>query len=461
MNPVRRAWSFVRSYTRRMAACTIATESFLPWTLALFDAVARHHPDAARVLLYVRTASEPRRLPSIEGVHVIGVEDLADAATEADLRRRYGIAELCFAFKPRLLRHCLERFGERAYYLDSDLCIVAPLTEAACALEIAPIVLTPHLDTPIPRDGRLPTELTVSRAGSCNAGFVAVADSYETAEFLAWWDERVAHWGYVAPEFGYQGDQKWLDLAPSLFPGALLLRDPGTNVGSWNLHGRPITRKRGRICANGRPLSVFHFSGFDPDRPEVLSKYQNRARLADQPVLAELAREYAAQVVGARPRAAALAWVDRPGPPPPARVATYAPGAMADEDYRATYSVSVPPFSFESGEEIAADVVVTNASTRHWAVGQAPDGSAGIALSWHLLNGDGGMLAWENHRNYLPHDLAPGESVRMRIGIKAMLVPGRYLLQFDLAHEGHAWFSLKGSESPLARVLVGIFDADS
>jgi len=459
MKALLRAIRRARAQRRRSVFCTIATEAYLPWTLVLFEALARHHPGAARVLLYVRAAGEAARLPVIEGAHVIAVEDLVDASTEEDLRRKYTLAELCFAFKPRLLTRCLDRFGERAYYLDSDLHVVSPLEEAAIGLETAAAVLTPHLDTPIPGDGRLPSELTVSRSGAFNAGFVGVRDSGETRAFLGWWAARVARYGYVAPEFGYQGDQKWLDLAPTLFTGVAILRDPGSNVGGWNLHGRRIERGEGGYTANGRPLAFVHFSGFDPERPQVLSRYQNRIRLEDQPALAELAREYAALVLAARPRAAALPWSSRPQPPAPAGAATWAEGPMADEDYRAGYVVEIPQGSYESGEEIPARVVITNASTRTWHVGRGPDGSGGIALSWHLRNQDAEVLSWENNRFYLPRDLGPGESLEMRVGIKAMLVPGRYILEFDLVHEGSAWFLLKGSAAPREMVYVGLFPA--
>ena len=41
---------------------------------------------------------------------------------------------------------------------------------------------------------------------------------------------------------------------------------------------------------NGRPLRFFHFSGFDPGRPFILSKHQTRIRLPDEPVLADCVR---------------------------------------------------------------------------------------------------------------------------------------------------------------------------
>ena len=45
--------------------------------------------------------------------------------------------------------------------------------------------------------------------------------------------------------------------------------------------------------ADGRPLSFFHFSGFDPTRPKTLSKHQNRLEVEPGSDLAELLADFA------------------------------------------------------------------------------------------------------------------------------------------------------------------------
>lgn len=448
-----------RSRKRRPVFCTVATESFLPWAQVLFEAVGRHHPGSARALVYVRAEGEAHRAPVIEGVSVIVIEDLVDAALETDLRRRYGMAELCFALKPRLLRHCLDHHGERVIYLDSDIDLQAPLQESLIALEGASVVLTPHLDAPMPRDGMLPSEVTILRAGSCNAGFVAVAESPETRAFLSWWGERAALWGFVAPEAGYQGDQKWLDLAPALFPCVTLLRDPGSNVGTWNLHSRTVARGKSGYVANGAPLAFFHFSGFDPANPARLSKYQNRHHLEHQPALAALAADYARRLLEARARAATLAWrVDRPAEAAQA-LGTFAEGPMPQQAYRAAFDVETPAGTHAAGEEIVARVRLTNASPHPWPVAASADGRGGLALSWHTRDWDGTVLRWENRRYPLPRDLAPGESVDLMVGLRAPDAPGRYQVQLDLVHEGITWFSTRGSAVATFPIYVGYFEA--
>jgi hypothetical protein len=300
--------------------------------------------------------------------------------------------------------------------------------------------------------------VTILRAGSFNAGFVAVSESPEARSFLEWWASRTAHWGFVAPERGYQGDQKWLDLAPSLFRGVVALRDPGSNVGAWSLHARRVERGAAGLTVNGSPLAFFHFSGFDPDDPSRLSRYQNRVRLEDHPAVAELAADFARRIVAARPRAAALAWTPRAGPPPGGPQAPALEGPMPHEAYKQSFTLQPPEGSFDTGEEIALAIRVTNASQHAWPVAQRADGSGGIAISFHLYDAEERQFKWENQRFALPADLAPGESVEVILGIRAPDMPGVYHVEPDLVHEGVTWFSAQEPATLRFPVYVGLFE---
>ncbi len=450
-SPLRRWLRGIRSQSRSLAFCTIATRDFLPWAIVLFDSIRRHHPSARLSLLYVGRDDEPSQLPDLEGVEVLATRALVNAETEATLRRRYTVPEFCFSLKPRLLLHALDHGAERAIYLDSDIDVLAPLEEALISLEASSAVITPHLDAPLPMDGKLPNEVTILRAGSCNLGFVGVVDCEE--------DSRVARWGFVAPEAGYQGDQKWMDLAPSLFPGVALLRDPGSNVACWNLHSRPVVFEGTQAKVHGRPLAFFHFSGFDPDQPGVLSRYENRNRLVDHPAVAALAIGFARRIVAARARADALCWRELPGEIGPTTAkATLAGGALDPAAYRAELLAQPVAGSYATGEEVVVPVKVRNASPEPWPVARAADGAGGIALSWHVRDMAGTVLAWENRRCYLPHDLAAGAALDMVVGVRAPPAPGRYVVEFDMVHEGHTWFATHGSPTASLVVLVGLFD---
>ncbi|HYC36883.1 MAG TPA: hypothetical protein VEC19_10705 [Usitatibacter sp.] len=448
-----------RAATRRVVFCTIATPDYLSWALSLFDSVRRHHPRATLLLLAVGRNADDRAVPRLDGVEVIWTRHLVDAASEAALRRRYTMSELCFSLKPRLLRYALEHFGDRAIYLDSDIYVCNPLTEALLALESASAAITPHLDRAIPMDGKLPSDLTILRAGTFNLGFVAVAADAHARAFLDWWDERVVRWGFVAPEAGYLGDQKWIDLVPSLFPAVAVLRDPGSNLGYWNLHSRRVARKpSGRWLANRAPLAFVHLSGFDPRHPARLSRFENRFDPGDNPEVLELAREFAAHFEKAGARASRVEWQSTgESAAPAAGSASHAENALVLEAYRARIGPSFAGGILGTGEEAVMRVTVGNDSPHPWPVARAPGGGGGIALTWHLLDERGAPLVFDNARFFLPRDLQPGESVDVPVGIRVPLRPGLYFIEFDLVHEGHAWFADHGSPKPRVELLVDAF----
>lgn len=89
------------------------------------------------------------------------------------------------------------------------------------------------------------------------------------------------------------------DWVPSLFEHTVL-RDPGLNVAYWNIPERNIRRDRtGQVFAGTAPLKFFHFSGYDPHTPWLLSKHAGpkpRVRLADHPVIEDLCAQYAAEL---------------------------------------------------------------------------------------------------------------------------------------------------------------------
>jgi hypothetical protein len=80
-------------------------------------------------------------------------------------------------------------------------------------------------------------------------------------------------------------EQRWLDLAPALFEDVCVLRDPAANVGHWNLPERRSVGAR-----------VIRFSGFDPDRPETVTRYSDRLSLDDLGELAATFEQYAASL---------------------------------------------------------------------------------------------------------------------------------------------------------------------
>lgn len=410
------------------------------------------------VLLFVEMDPGDTSVPQWPGVQVVGVRDLVDGEEERRLRRRYTIAEFCFALKPRLLLHAIDRVAERAVYLDSDILAYSRFDEVFVALERSSIALTPHLDTPLPDDGRLPSDMTILRSGAFNMGFVGAAATARARVILEWWDRRVRRWGYVSPEAGYQGDQKWMDLAVGVFPDIGIVRDPGYNVAYWNLHSRSLAATESGITVQGVPLVFFHFSGYDPSQPERLSRFTNRIRLEEHPVARQLVQDYIALVATARSGMASPS----PEPPLPATskpptTGTVAPDILPAQAYQAKIVVDSELGVLETTEEAELQVTVTNVSPFHWPVAREDDGRGGIFLSWHLRRDTNEILQWDNPRFAFRGDLPPGGSETIEVFFRAPASTGKYVLEFDLLHEGLAWFAEHGSQPYRFRLGVGVF----
>lgn len=212
----------------------------------------------------------------------------------------YGVTELATALKPFLLRHLLDRGYSSVGYLDPDIWVLAPFSEAFEAAEASTLALTPHTLEPVPRDGLQISERTIMQAGIFNLGFVAVSPG--ATHFLQWWQERLATDAVIDFENALFTDQRWVDWVPALFDHAVL-KDPGLNVAYWNLHERPLGRAAdGTLTVCGAPLKFVHFSGFDPEEPWRLSRFTGEAPrvvVGDDAELQELCRQYAGRLTAA------------------------------------------------------------------------------------------------------------------------------------------------------------------
>jgi len=68
-------------------------------------------------------------------------------------------------------------------------------------------------------------------------------------------------------------------------------------------------------------------------------------------------------------------------------------------------------------------------------------GATRVAISYHWLSASGERLVQEGLRSALPHDVAPGETVEVRVSVATPKQPGHYLLEIDALRERIAWFS--------------------
>jgi hypothetical protein len=276
--------------------CTIIAKNYVAFARVLAESFKQAHPDGNCTVLviddpsgHINPAEEPFELLTIDQ---IGLPDPMRMAAW------YDVMELSTAVKPWLLRTLLARPDyDHVVYLDPDIRIFAPLEEIERRVAEHDVVLTPHFNKPLPRDGHKPAEEDILIAGSYNLGFIALRAGQTAEELLDWWSERLETHCLNEPEVGRFVDQRWIDLVPGIWPDIDVLRDPSYNIAYWNLATRDLEEDGDGYRVDGRPLRFFHFSGFDPRRPKKLSKHQDRIKISEQPVLKRICAEYAAQLI--------------------------------------------------------------------------------------------------------------------------------------------------------------------
>jgi glycosyltransferase involved in cell wall biosynthesis len=240
-----------------MRICTIAARNYLPQARVLARSYGQVAGGEGCSLLLL---DDPQR--TVAGVgepfEIVRPDQLGIERYEG-MAAMYDVNELASAVKPAFLRYLLERDREGVAYFDPDIRFYAGIPEVAEFVAAGELVLTR------------------GASGRYDLAFIALAPG-ETAERLL---------------------ESWSDELNSVLAGVHILRDPGVNVAYWNLGERRVESDGARYTVDGRPLRFFHFSGFDPGRPFALSTHQTRIRLPDEPVIAALCEQYAAEVQAA------------------------------------------------------------------------------------------------------------------------------------------------------------------
>ena len=286
--------------TKDVVGGTIVAQNYLAQAAVLSNSFYQQHPDGDFTTLVLdsgRQIDTPKELCG----RIITIDDLPiDREVLYQMVGSYSVMELATALKPTFLKYLLHQHGRAAIYLDPDIFVYAPLVEIFEKLQDAPIVLTPHAISPLPRDGMETSEETIRHAGIFNLGFIGVNSN--ASNFLEWWHERLVSDAIVDLSRALFTDQRWIDFVPSLFP-FVTLTDPGFNVAYWNVHERSLEFDESMTAkVNGSTLKFMHFSGYDPEYPARLTKHtsnKERATISSSPVLRMLTDEYGQRLLAA------------------------------------------------------------------------------------------------------------------------------------------------------------------
>jgi hypothetical protein len=282
------------------------TFSYLNRARVLFQTVRRFHPDWELVALI--TDEPPPEfefdLAKEPFDRVVHARDLSVPDFERWLFK-HDVVEICTAVKGPFLHQACGWGSDAVIYLDPDTALFSSLEPLERWLEEYDILLTPHLIDPnVTTAAILDNDLSASRTGIFNLGFVAVRTTGEGARFAKWWNDRLLTYCYDDIPNGLFVDQRWCDHTPALFDKVKVIRDPGYNVASWNLSTRTVAvEKDGRITVNGAPLRFWHFTKLGPLGDTMTKRYAGR----NFPVY-EVWRWYKAQVAAVTDPAIPARW---------------------------------------------------------------------------------------------------------------------------------------------------------
>jgi hypothetical protein len=293
------------------------TFSYLNRARVLFQTVRRFHPDWELVALM--TDEPPSGFdfdPANEPFdRVVWAQDLGIPNFEGWLFR-HDVVEVCTAVKGPFIHQACSSGADAVIYLDPDTALFSSLDPLLGWLEDHDVLLTPHLidpnDDPVSIQDN---DLSASRTGIFNLGFVAIRTRGEGARFAKWWNDRLLSYCYDDMPSGLFVDQRWCDHVPALFDKVKVLRDPGYNVASWNLSRRTLAvEKDGAITVNGAPLRFWHFTklgalgdtmtrryaGQNFPVYEIWSWYKRQVTAATDPAIPERWWAYEAYADGAK-----------------------------------------------------------------------------------------------------------------------------------------------------------------
>lgn len=255
---------------------TIVSKNYLANARALAESIRAVHPKLPVVTILVDEI-DGYFDPSREPFQTLLASDLG-IPRWPHFSMKYDIMELNTAVKPYAIQYLMEKFdAKRVIYFDPDILVYSPLDHIFKLLSDHLCVLTPHITSPL-NDDLSPSEIDFLKVGTYNLGFFAISQNGDWKGLLRWWQDRLYENCTREVERGLFVDQHWMDLVPSLFASAYVLRDPEYNVAYWNLSHRQLEFSRDGYTVSGRPLCFFHFSGFSVNNPKAVSKHQNRFR---------------------------------------------------------------------------------------------------------------------------------------------------------------------------------------
>lgn len=252
---------------------TLCSNNYLAHAASLWASIRKSNPDLQFIIGLVDQKDPLIDYESFSEFELVSCFDLGYSEFE-EMLSRYNIIEFNTAVKPFYFEYIFQKYPEvnHIYYIDPDIILYQPIEILNQEWEDAEILLTPNLIY-LP-DSTSTGELASLRHGINNLGFIGIKRGEEGLKFINWWKVRLRDYCKIDKCFGIFVDQKWVDLAPLFFTKIKSIKDPGWNMGWWNLSERKLLKNDSGYFVNNpeTPLVFFHFSGFKPEQESMTER---------------------------------------------------------------------------------------------------------------------------------------------------------------------------------------------
>ena len=269
---------------------TVCTANYLYQALTMGESLKKTNPDYELIIglvdeLPVMDFEIPYQIIQISEVQEVNL---------AGFKGEYTVMEVATACKPVFGLYLFEKYPalEKLIYFDTDLWITDSIEPIEKSLDSYDIIITPHITQPIDLREEW-NEKQFLNAGLYNTGFVGMKRSENTFKFLNWWKNHLKEYGYYDFCNGMGIDQLCVNFVPIFYDKVLIEYSPAYNLAYWNIHEREVTFENGKYVINRiENLMFFHFSGYTPDKPNLLSKHIKSSKISNYVVLNPLFKEY-------------------------------------------------------------------------------------------------------------------------------------------------------------------------
>ncbi|QKM64055.1 glycosyl transferase [Polynucleobacter tropicus] len=209
---------------------TLFDSAFAPQGLALYKSLCRH---VDRFNLWIICLDDEVYFSLVKlGLPFITLLRLSDLET-AELRgvkKNRSKAEYCWTLTPFAANFVFDLDGsvDRVTYLDADLWFLRDPREIFDEFESSckKVLITKHAFHPL-------SDTSAERGKFCVQFIIFSRSSVESVQ--KWWQHKCLEWCFARLEDGKFGDQKYLDLWPTLFGDQVhVLKNESAALGPWN-----------------------------------------------------------------------------------------------------------------------------------------------------------------------------------------------------------------------------------